>query len=93
MFDWELGATLARVGMKRFVDHFDLLRDYATGVATREEAITKVQPSNDARISVGQAKKIFDARREADALWIIYQSVGVDQDTRKKAKTLHDAIA
>ena len=92
MFDWELGETLARTGKKRFVVHFDLFRNYANGVATREEAIAGVQPAKDASVSLGQAKKIFDARREADALWIIYQSDGVDQDTRDRAKDIRDDL-
>ena len=93
MFDWELGETLSRVGKTRFVHNFDILRDYAKGEVTREEVIEKVRPSNDPRASIGHAKKIFDAKREADALWIIYQSVGVDHDTRDRARILHGAIA
>ena len=79
MNDEDLIRKLNSVGKQAFVEHFDLFKKYAAGQINRESAIDELVSlgvSNDsgAGIRVGNAKLIFDALREGDALEIVSDS-------------------
>lgn len=75
----ELNRKLNSVGKQVFVEHFELFQKYASGRLSREQAIEELVSlgvSNDsgAGIRVGNAKLIFEAGKEMDALSIILDS-------------------
>jgi len=79
MNEEEIVRKLQSVGKQAFVENYCLFQNYASGSLSRDEAIeelVRLGVSNDAGagIRVGNAKLIFDARKEMDALSIILDS-------------------
>lgn len=75
----ELARKLNSVGKQAFVEHFGLFQKYASGSISRDGAINelvKLGVSNEsgAGIRVGNAKLIFEAKKEMEALSIVIES-------------------
>lgn len=92
MNNTELVRKLESVGKQGFVDHFELFQRYASGRVSKEDCIgTLVDEgvSNEAgaKIRAGNAKLIFESRREREALRIISES------QRLSGRVVNDAIA
>ncbi len=82
----ELNRKLNSVGKQVFVEHFELFQKYAYERLSREQAIEELVSlgvSNDsgAGIRVGNAKLIFEAGKEMDALSIILDSKRIPSST------------
>ena len=89
----DLIRKLNSVGKQAFVEHFDLFRKYASGQISRNEAIntlvvSKVSNEAGAGRRVSNAKLIFKANREADALGIILESKRMPATVINEAKRL-----
>ena len=80
--DEELLKHLRRVGMTSFVTHFESYRSYAQGKSEMDKTI------KGASRRFGNAKVIFLANREHDALRLIEQSKRTKSETVIKAKRL-----
>lgn len=98
MNDNDLIRKLNSVGKQVFVEYFHLFNKYATGQINRDRAINelvKLGVSNDsgAGIRVGNAKLIFDAGRECDALNIVLESKRMPIPVITEARRLKNEIA
>jgi len=94
----DLIRKLNSVGKQAFVEHFDIFRKYASGQINRNRAVdelVRLEVSNDsgASIRVGNAKLIFEAHRESDALDIILESKRLPTSVMGEAKRLRSGIA
>ena len=93
MKDEELIRKLNSVGKQAFVEHFDLFQNYAYGRLSRDQAreeLICLGVSNDsgAAIRVGNAKLIFEANREMDALLLILDSKRIPTSVLAMARKL-----
>ncbi len=93
-----LARKLNSVGKQAFVEHFALFKSHASEQINRNKAIDKLVKlgvSNDAgaSIRVGNAKAIFIAHREIDALNIVIESARVPLSIKSEARRLIDVIA
>jgi len=89
----ELIRKLNSVGKQVFVEHFDLFQKYTSGRLTREHAmneLVRLGVSNDsgAGIRVGNAKLIFEAGKEMDALSMILDSKRIPSSALAVARRL-----
>ena len=94
----DLVRKLNSVGKQAFVENFNLLKKYTCGQLSRERAIDElvrreVSNVSGADIRAGNAKLIFEAHRELDALDIILESLRVPASVRKEAGRLKSEIA
>lgn len=81
------------VGKKIFVDYFLTFESYSSKLISKENCIDllvakKVSNEAGAAIRLGNAKQIFESKKECDALIIITESSRLSSDTVKKAKQL-----
>lgn len=93
MDEKELIRKLNSIGKQAFVTHFALFKKYASGQISRNIAIdelVKLRVSNNsgAGIRVGNAKLIFEAKLEADALDIIIDSRRLSASVVSEARKL-----
>jgi hypothetical protein len=84
---------LNSVGKRAFVENFDIFERYSSGRISKEQAraaLVALGVSNDAgaNIRLGNAKLIFSAGMEAEALSIVSAAKNVDPSIRAKAKRL-----
>lgn len=91
----ELARKLNSVGKRIFVAHYDLFEDYAEGRLSRNQIIrelVRLNISNEAgaAIRVGNAKLIFEAHKEMEAIAIILQSERIFLSTRLAAQKLQN---
>ncbi len=82
----ELARKLNSVGKQAFVDHYELFERYARGLLSRDEVVdelVRLGISNEAgaSIRVGNAKLIFDAQKEMDAIELILNSERISLST------------
>ncbi|MBU0653512.1 MAG: hypothetical protein KJ914_00075 [Gammaproteobacteria bacterium] len=94
----ELIRKLNSVGKQAFVEHFDLSQNFASGRISRDQAIdelVKLEVSNESGVGirVGNAKLIFEAQKEMDALSIILESKRVPASVVATARRLKQSIA
>ena len=94
----DLVRKLNSVGKQAFVEHFNIFKKYASGQINRNKAIdelVRLGVSNDsgAGIRVGNAKLIFDAEREGEALDIILESRRMPTSVLSEASRLRNGIA
>jgi len=94
----ELTRKLNSVGKQAFVEHFELFKKHASGQINRSKAVDeliRLGVSNEAGagIRVGNAKLIFEAHREADALDMISGSGRLPASVIGEARRLKNAIA
>jgi len=89
----QLIRKLNSVGKQAFVENFNLFQTYASGRLSRDQAIKELVQlgvSNDsgAGIRVGNAKLIFDAGKEMDALSVILDSERMPPSVLAEARRL-----
>jgi hypothetical protein len=94
----DLIRKLNSVGKQAFVERYDIFKKHASGQINRNKAIdelVKLGVSNEAgaSIRVGNAKLIFEAHREADALNIILESNRLPTSVKSEARKLISGIA
>ncbi len=91
----ELTRKLNSVGKRIFIAHYDLFKDYAQGrlprnVLIRELVRLGVSNEAGAAIRVGNAKLIFEAHKEMEAIAIILKSERIPLSTRLAAQKLQN---
>lgn len=89
----ELTRKLNSVGKQAFVDHYDLFERYAFGLLSRDQVVdelVRLGISNEAgaSIRIGNAKLIFEARKEMDAIELILNSERIPLSTHEAARKL-----
>jgi hypothetical protein len=89
----ELMRKLNSVGKAAFVEHYETFRSYAENQTSREECINilvskKVSNDSGAGIRAGNAKLIFQAKMEREALKIITGSNRMPFNIIDKARKL-----
>lgn len=98
MNDDELMRKLNSVGKRVFIEQFQLFERLAGGKINRSKAtdeLVQLGISNDAgaKIRVGNAKLIFDAHRQVDAIDIVIGSTRMDASVMAQAIRLKKEIA
>lgn len=91
----ELIRKLNSVGKTIFVEYFLTFKSFSSGQFPREKCIEllvskKVSNEAGAAIRIGNAKQIFESKKECDALIIISESSRLSSDTVNKAKQLYN---
>jgi hypothetical protein len=94
----DLIRKLNSIGKQAFVEHFYLFKNHASGRINRNDAVDELVNlgiSNEAGagIRVGNAKLIFEAQQEADALGIILESKRLPISVIGEARRLRSGIA
>ena len=89
----ELIRKLNSVGKQIFVKEFDLFQRYAARKISRNQAIgelvtRKVSNESGAGIRVGNAKLIFEAEKEMEALSIVIESKRLPVSVIEEARVL-----
>jgi len=89
----QLIRKLNSVGKKAFVENYEIFESYATGRISRDSAIdilvsSGVSNEAGAAIRVGNAKQIFNAKKQKAALNIICDSRRISRFTQAQAKSL-----
>jgi hypothetical protein len=87
---------LNSVGKAIFVEYFITFQSYSCGKISKEKCIDllvqdKVSNDNGAAIRCGNAKQIFDAEKEYDALLIVTKSEQISGSVIAKARKLIDS--
>lgn len=87
---------LNSVGKAIFVEYFNTFQSYSCGIISKEKCIdllvkNKVSNDNGAAIRCGNAKQIFDAEKEYDALLIVTKSEQISGSVTAKARKLIDS--
>jgi hypothetical protein len=93
MNEAQLIRKLQSVGKRAFVENYQLFESYAAGKISRESAIgtlvgSGVSNEAGAAIRVGNAKRIFDARKQRSALEMICDSRRISRSTFVQAESL-----
>lgn len=93
MNDKELIRKLNSVGKQAFFENFNLFQSYASGRLSRDQAIEElvrlgVSNNAGAGMRVGNAKQIFEAGKEMDALSIIINSTRLSLPVLALARSL-----
>lgn len=92
----DLIRKLNSVGKTAFAMHYDLFQDYAQGVLSKEQAIEGLlQISNPAgaAIRLSNAKPIFQAGLERDALALVMSSNRISDEARDAATKMEAPLA
>ena len=81
-----------------FIERYELFKQYAAGHIGKDQAITELVSSGvsneaGAAIRISNAKMIFEANREADAIDIVLASVRVQRETKDQAMRLRSKLA
>lgn len=89
----ELNRKLNSVGKQVFVENYHLFKSFAHGEITRDQALTELVRlgiSNEAgaALRINNAKPIFDAKQEMNAIAIILDSKRVSLTTQEIARKL-----
>lgn len=89
----DLNRKLNSVGKTVFVNHFNLFESFAHGRLSREQAmyeLVRLGISNQAGAArrIGNAKLIFDAQQEMNAIEIILDAKRISVATREAAVKL-----
>lgn len=89
----ELTRKLNSVGKQAFVDNYNLFEGYAQGLLSKDELIDKlvrlgISNKAGATIRIGNAKLIFEAQKEMDALELISNSERIPLSTQEAARKL-----
>ena len=98
MNEEELTRKLNSVGKKVFVENYETFQRFATGLFARESAIDILVSkgvSNDAgaAIRLGNAKQIFKANKQKEALEIICNSQRVPGQSLAEAERILLSLA
>ncbi len=93
MNERQLIRKLNSVGKKAFIENYEIFESYATGRISRDSAIdilvsSGVSNEAGAAIRVGNAKHIFNAKKQIAALNIICDSRRISRFTQAQAKSL-----
>lgn len=93
MDEQELIRKLNSVGKTVFVKYFATFQTYSTRKISREECIeilvkNKVSNDSGAAIRCGNAKKIFEEKKECDALTIVADSNRLTAEVIIEAKKI-----
>lgn len=93
MNEKELVRRLQSVGKQAFVEHFYLFQNCALGRLSRVKVVDElvrlgVSNSAGAGMRAGNAKLIFDARKEMDALSIVLESRRLPSSVLAEARKL-----
>jgi hypothetical protein len=94
MNDDEMNRKLNSVGKAAFVEYFSTFKSYADGKRTRKDCIAELVENGVSRddagagIRCGNAKLLFDHRRQCDALNVIAASTRVPAETIRMAQQL-----
>ena len=93
----QLIRKLKSVGKGAFVENYETYESYALGRISRQSAIDALVSSGvsneaGAAIRVGNAKLIFDAQKQKEALIIVCNSKRLSSNTLAQARNLLQAL-